>query len=62
MVTNAWRGAQLGEGLKQTRSTTPFEEIRREEGGPVGAAGGWIPWGWGKGGEQGQASGVDAGR
>ena len=57
-------GAQLGEGLKQVRSTTPFEEIGRDEGGPegkVGAAGSWIPWGWGSKEAQGHSSGVDAG-
>ena len=44
-------GEQLREGIKQVRSTTPFEEIRREEGGPTskesGASGSWMPWGWG---------------
>ena len=58
-------GAQLGEGLKQVRSTTPFEEIGRDEGvpeGKVGAAGSWVPWNWGSKEGQGHSSGVDPGR
>jgi len=58
-------GAQMGEGLKQTRSVTPFEEIQKEEGGPEergGGVGGWVPWGWGTKDGQGKSSGVDPGQ
>ena len=58
-------GGMMGEGLKQTRSVTPFEEIEREEGGPQersGGTGGWVPWGWGGKEGTGKSSGVDSGR
>ena len=58
-------GVQLGEGLKQARSTTPFEEIGRDEGGPDGkdgSAGSWAPWSWGSKGTHAHSSAVDAGR
>ena len=64
-VDKRMAGAQLGEGLKEVRSTTPFEEIRREEGGPssqAGTSGSWMPWGWGAREGQGHSSGVDSGR
>lgn len=56
-------GVQKGGGVKEVRSTTPFEEIRRDEGGPTnresGAAGSWMPWGWGAKDDRRQSSGVD---
>lgn len=66
-------GAQLGEGLRKSRSEAEFEEIGREDvvtgagtGGGRGAdRSSWLPWGWGgaaKENTRGSASGVDTGR
>lgn len=63
-VDKRMAGVQLGEGVREARSATPFEEIGREEGGPshkeAGSAGSWMPsWGWGGKDGQGHSSGVE---
>ena len=38
-------GAQLGEGLKESKSEAEFEQIAKEDAGTDRAS--WMPWGWG---------------
>lgn len=61
-------GAQLGDGLRKSKSEAEFEEIGTDEpGSPQGKSSpkaGWMPWTWGsKAGEQdkGLSSGTDVG-
>ena len=44
-------GAQLGEGLRKSKSEAEFEEVRAEgpgmeQGKAKGGGGSWMPWGW----------------
>lgn len=56
-------GAQLGEGLKKSKSEAEFEEIGKDdvEGSKMGKAGGgrWMPWSWGAKDTKGNATGAD---
>ncbi|KAL9123920.1 MAG: hypothetical protein Q9217_006694 [Psora testacea] len=56
-------GAQLGEGLKKSKSEAEFEEIGAEGPGVEqenvkGSGGSWMPWAWG-GKEEGKATEVE---
>ena len=67
-VDKRMTGAQLGEGLRKSKSEAEFEEIGGDDlkGEDGKAAGSWIPWGWGakQDGKEdgvGRSSGVHAG-
>lgn len=68
-VDKRMAGAQLGEGLRESRSETEFEEIGRDDLSGERAkpqTSSWMPWAWGAKGESGnvthrKTSGFDAG-
>jgi receptor expression-enhancing protein 1/2/3/4 len=68
-VDKRMAGAQLGEGLRKSKSEADFEEIdkdalEKERQGKTAAAGGWMPWNWSPkpdGGSKGAATGIDTG-
>ena len=69
-VEKRMAGAQLGEGLRKSKSEAEFEEIGRDDlnGGERAKpqTSGWMPWAWGSKGESGhvvnrKSGGLDAG-